>query len=154
MCCLFGVEKIIVCNYICAINKTPLCCCQANCKKGKRCFLRKICICKIWKGNTTSKGNNVRNIRVNRGSADEYEKLYRCYIDSLRVRLTRWVIIAVAVVLNATIICCAFGPNFRNQENTNAATTTTSSNTVVVGGYAGRGSYGYTYFQESKNGRR
>lgn len=103
--------------------------------------------------------NKIRDIKSRKESLrdklDHYEKLYRCFIEARRVGREKLTVIAVTiaatVVLVATIFCCAFGPNFKSQESEDTSSTT---ETVMVNGYAGRGSYGYTYFQESENGRK
>ncbi len=159
MCWHLYKEKEIVEGYLGAINKSPRCFSRIICIKGRRYILQSCCICKRCKRGITSKGKNIRDIRITSGKPEQYEKLYRCAIDSYYAKTNRWVpivaIIASLFLLLGTVRFCAYGPNFKNQENTNtAANTTTSSHTVVVGGYADRGSYGYTYFQESNNGKR
>ena len=151
MCCCCGKEKRIINDYLGAINVNSRFLRESS---GKNTILTQSSGTDGKKPEPTDVALKESRQEYN-DRLDHYEKLYRCYIDSRRVKQTRWVIIAVAVVLVVTTICCAYGPNFRSQENTNTiATTTTSSNTVVVGGYADRDSYRYTYFQESNNGRR
>ena len=159
MCWHLYKEKEIVKGYLDAIKKSPRCFPKVICIKGRRYTPQSCCICKRCKRGITSKGKNIRDIRITGGRPEQYEKLYRCAIDSYKAKTNMWVpifiIIASFLLIGGTVALCAFGPNFRGQENTNTiATTTTSSNTVVVGGYADRDSYRYTYFQESNNGRR
>ena len=156
MCFCCGEEKRIVNDYLEAINEV----------KKNSSFLEETSENeKILpqKGGDAEKnpaltGTVSVNKKVYEDRLNHYEKLYRCYVDSYRAKTSRIativIIIASFLLIGGTVALCAFGPNFRNQENTNATTTTTSSNTVVVGGHADRGSCGYTYFQESKNGRR
>ena len=157
MCCCCGKEKRIVNDYLEAINEAKI----------NSSFLKEISEDEKklpQNGEPTEiKPALTENVSVNKKVYEDrlnhYEKLYRCYIDSYRAKTSRWIyivaIIFAALVIGGTVALCAFGPNFRGQENTSTiAATTTSSNTVVVGGYADRDSYRYTYFQESDNGRR
>ena len=156
MCFCCGKEKRIVNDYLEAINEV----------KKNSSFLKETSEDEKklpQNGEPTEiKPALTDNVSVNKKVYEDrlnhYEKLYRCYIDSYRAKTSRIATIVIIIVsfllIGGTVALCAFGPNFRGQEDTNTAITTTSSNTVVVGGYANRGSYGYTYFQESKNGRR
>ena len=148
MCCCCGKEKRIINDYLGAIKK----------KENDSSFLKESTetgeispqCSETERPKTTSTNDDKREKKeVYEDRLNHYEKLYRCYIDSRRVRLTRWIIIAVAAVMIATIFCCAFGPNFKSQETVN----TSSNNTMVVSGYLDRGSYGYTYLRESNNGK-
>ncbi len=97
---------------------------------------------------------DMRNDRIiSRNKLDHYEKLYRCRIESYHAKTKRWITIALifatAIVLCVTVALCAFGPNFKSQGNVNA-----SAGTAFESEYKGRSVYGFTYFQETGNGRR
>lgn len=85
---------------------------------------------------------------IRRDKLDHYEKLYRCYIDSRRASTYRVlgivIIIAIAVVIIASVAFCAWGPNFRESK--------TEKGTVLVSEYSNHGNYGYTYMMENQYG--
>ncbi len=110
-------------------------------------------------GATSNKQSEKWNC-VKPGSEDSsccLERRCRCWENCYRAKTERGttiaIIIAIVVVLLGTIGFCAYGPNFKSQESMNSSSSATT-NTVVLGGYGDRGAYGYTYFQESNNGKR
>ena len=150
---LKNIDKYLISKYVEAIKEAPE-------HFPKEITLEKVDYLPSSNLKSSQNKGNVKDKKeskiTRRDRLDHYEKLYRCYIDSYRAKTSRIativIIIASFLLIGGTVALCAFGPNFRGQENT--STIATSSNSVVVSRYADRGSYGYTYFQESDNGRR
>lgn len=152
ICCRFCKEKKIINKYLDAIEEEPEhfseeapqenLDCQHLPFRSPRTTQIKVII------------KDIRGDRIfSRNKLDYYEKIYRCYVESYKAKTNRRItfvaIIAIAIVLCVTVALCAYGPNFKSQENVN-----TPSYTVVVCEHKDCVADGYTYFQEIANESR